>query len=120
MDDTGRSLAQLLENIVAWCDRLARFLAGVSRDEFVVDELRQAGACKCVEAIGEAAGEILRRFRDFATAHPELELAAAYRTRNRLSHGYDAIDWETLWDTATYYVPRLVADIGQLLPDSHG
>ncbi|QDY99186.1 DUF86 domain-containing protein [Nitratireductor mangrovi] len=91
---------------------------GVSRDEFVVDELRQAGACKCVEAIGEAAGEILRRFRGFAIAYPELELAAAYRTRNRLSHGYDTFDRQTLWDT--YYVPRLVADIGQLLTDSHG
>ena len=115
MSQGGRSLVQLLESIVRWGERLARFVGGVSREEFSADELRQAGASKCIEAIGEASGEILRRFRDFAVANPHLELAEAYRARNRLSHGYDRIDWEILWDTAMTYVPRLVADVRPLL-----
>lgn len=115
MTQTGRSVAQLLENVVIWGDRLARFIDGVSKQNFSTDELRQAGASKCIEAIGEASGELLRRHPDFAAAHPHLELAEAYRARNRLSHGYDTIDWEILWDTATAYVPRLVAEMRILM-----
>jgi uncharacterized protein with HEPN domain len=116
MTTTGRSVAQLLGNILIWGDRLARFIDGVSKQDFSTDELRQAGASKCVEAIGEACGELLKRYPDFAAAHASLELAQAYRARNRLSHGYDVIDWEILWDTATLYVPRLVAEVRRLAP----
>ena len=111
MADDHRSLDMLLDNILLWGERLDRFLAGRSKQEFGVDELRQAAASKCIEAIGEACGEILRRHADFAAAHSDLDLVQAYRTRNRLSHGYDRIDWEVLWDTAVIYVPRLLAEI---------
>lgn len=120
MKESGRSLIQLLASIQHWGNRLARFLHDVSRDRFANDELRQAGASKCIEAIGEASGEILRRFPDFSAANPNLQLAEAYRARNRLSHGYDTIDWEILWDTATIYVPQLVANVRLLLSKGNG
>lgn len=103
-----RSLEQLQDNILQWGDRLERFLAGRTKEAFGADELRQTAASKCVEAIGEACGEILRNHAQFAAAHPDLDLAEAYRARNRLSHGYDRIDWEVLWDTCVIYVPRLL------------
>ena len=115
MQDGARSLDRLLENIVFWGDRLARFMDGVSKEDFSRDELRQAGASKCIEAIGEASGEILKRHKTFANENPELELAAAYRARNRLSHGYDTIDSDTLWDTAKTHVPYLTANVRALL-----
>jgi uncharacterized protein with HEPN domain len=115
MGDSGRSLAHLLTNIVLWGERLSRFVAGVSKEEFGGDELRQAGASKCVEVIGEASGDILRRYQEFASRNPDLALAEAYRMRNRLSHGYDTIDWEILWDTAANYVPHLVEKVRTLL-----
>ena len=117
MNAAGRSIEQLCGNILVWGERLARFIEGVSREEFSADELLQAGTSKCVEAIGEACGELLRRFPEFAAAHSQLELAQAYRARNRLSHGYDTIDWETLWDTAIIYVPRLVEQVRGLPQD---
>lgn len=120
MTRQGRSIRQLLESIQLWGERLARFIEDVPKEAFSTDELRQAGASKCVEAIGEASGEILRNHGEFAVAHPNLELAEAYRARNRLSHGYDRIDWEILWATATIYVPRLVADVRLLLSKDDG
>ena len=120
MKDGGRSLRQLLESIALWGDRLARFIDGIQKEDFAGDELRQAGVSKCVEAIGEASGEILRRHESFAAANPHLDLAEAYLARNRLSHGYDTIDWRILWDTAAIYVPRLVTDVRKLLSDGHG
>ncbi len=112
-----RSQSKLLDNMIGWGDRLGRFLRGVTKEDFASDELRQAGTSKCIEAIGEAGGELLRRFPDFAVRHPELQLAEAYRARNRLSHGYDTIDWELLWDTATIYVPRLLDQLRRIRHD---
>ena len=115
MSDAGRSRRELLNNIVEWGDRLARFVSGVSAEQFMDDELLQAGVSKCVEVIGEASGEILRRYPDFARANPELAFVEAYRTRNRLSHGYQTIDWETVWGTATDHAPELVLNVKTVL-----
>lgn len=71
-----------------------------------------------MEAIGEAAGGILRRFGAFAAEHPELELVEACRARNRLSHGCDTIDRDLLWYTATLSVPRLVEKVRPLMIDN--
>lgn len=68
----------------------------------------------------KASDEILRLYKDFAIANPRLDFVEAYRTRNRLSRGYDTIDSEMLWDTAAVYVPRLIADIRARLPDGDG
>ncbi|MDW6023907.1 HepT-like ribonuclease domain-containing protein [Mesorhizobium sp. BAC0120] len=111
MGEAGRSAAELLAHLEFWSDRIARYLAGISRDEFASDEMRQVAISKCIEVVGEAAGNILKRDNDFAISHPELPLAEAYRMRNRLSHGYDTVDWEILWDTATNSVPAVVSQI---------
>jgi uncharacterized protein with HEPN domain len=37
--------------------------------------------------------------------------------RDRVSHGYDAIDYATLWDTVRTDVPGLLAMVGQMLKD---
>lgn len=119
MAEKGRSLPQLLENIVVWAERLARFVEGVSEDAFGNDELRQAGASKCIEAIGEAAGEIERRYPQILAMHPEIEFRQAYRARNRLPHGYDTIDWRLIWQASTHHVPRLLAEVARLR-EHHG
>jgi uncharacterized protein with HEPN domain len=111
MGRADRSTAELLAHVELWSDRIARYLFGVSRDEFALDEMRQVAVAKCIEVIGEAAGNILKRHKDFAMSHPEIPLVEAYRMRNRLSHGYDAVDWEILWDTATNSVPALVSQV---------
>ena len=89
-------------------ERLARHLDGVSESEFIADETIQDAVAKCVEAIGEAAGQIARLEPDLDSRHPELRLADAYSARNRLSHGYHSIDYGVLWTTAMRSIPRTV------------
>ena len=74
MGNSGRSTAELLAHIELWSGRIARYLTGISRDEFTSDEMRQVAIAKCIEVIGEAAGNILKRDKDFAMSHPELPL----------------------------------------------
>ena len=109
MDKVGRSTDELLADIIASGGRIGRFANGKTSDEFLANEILQLAISKCIEAIGEACGKILRAHPGFDGEHPELELAEAYRMRNRLAHGYDTIDWLVVWDTATVYVPKLVS-----------
>jgi uncharacterized protein with HEPN domain len=120
MDKSGRSIDGLLADIVLWGERIDRYLADKTREDFGADEILQLAVTKCIEVIGEAPSNILRLHAGFADEHPELELVEAYRMRNRLSHGYDTIDWLIVWDTATADVPALISRARPLASDSGG
>ena len=109
MDKPGRSIQDLLGDLVSWGERIERIVRGKSLEDFLVDEVFQLAVSKCVETIGEVSRNVMRYHPGFADAHPELDIVEAYRMRNRLAHGYDTIDWRIVWDTATVYVPVLVS-----------
>ena len=98
-----------LADIVEWGETLAGLVAGFDRDRFVADVRTRLAAVKCIEAIGEAAGQLLRLDPAIEARFPDLDARRAYEARNRLSHGYFSIDYAIVWDTAVLAVPRLVA-----------
>jgi uncharacterized protein with HEPN domain len=120
MDKPGRSVDELLSHIIQWGERIERFIAGKAAEDFLADEILQTAVSKCIEAVGEACGKLLRARPGLQTEHPELDLVEAHRVRNRLSHGYDTIDWLVVWDTATVYIPQLVARIRTLTARGNG
>lgn len=120
MDKPGRSVDELLADIVAWGERIERFTRGKTPDEFLADDILQLAVTKCIEIVGEASGNILRLHAGFEIQHPELELVEAYRMRNRLSHGYDTVDWLTVWDTAVVHVPALIGRVRALKSSRDG
>ena len=105
---SARPVDAWLRDIVRYGERLARHLDGVSRSEFLVNQTVQDAVAKCVEAIGEAAGQIARLEPDLESRYPDLRLSDAYSARNRLSHGYHSIDYGVLWTTAMTSVPATV------------
>lgn len=117
MDKRGRSVVDLLWHIVEWGERLERILDDLSWEVFSTSELHRLAASKCIEAIGEACGNLRKFHPDFVQSHPELSFEQAYRARNRLSHGYDSIEWSVVWTTARRSVPELVARARRLLAD---
>jgi uncharacterized protein with HEPN domain len=87
----------------------------MTREQFIADEKTQDAVTKCAEAIGTAAGEIMKLEPQFDSANPALDLKAAYNARNRLSHGYHSIDYVVLWNTATISVPAATRAAERLL-----
>ena len=85
-----RSRSERLEDIVAWGQKAAGFIARMQLGEFARDEKTLIAVSKCVEVVGEAAAQLLKAFPEVQIEHPDLELAAARAMRNRLSHGYFA------------------------------
>ena len=60
---------------------------------------------RLLEIIGEAANRVPREVQD---RFPQIPWAAIIGLRNLLAHGYDSIDPQKLWATATVNVPELL------------
>ena len=84
----------------------------------MADEKTRHAAAKCIEAIGEAAKDILNAVPDFDFRHPDLRAKAVARMRDRLTHSYRDIDWAIVGSTATTSVPKTVAAAKIILAQS--
>jgi len=69
---------------------------------------------KLVEIVGEAATRISDATQARCPAIPWREIIG---TRNRLIHGYDAVDYNVLWDIVTADFPPPALRIKALLPE---
>lgn len=75
---------------------------------------------KAVEREFEVIGEALNRLAqaDPATAAHIQELNRIVGFRNRIIHGYDAVDDATVWGVADSHLPRLIAEVEGLLGEA--
>ncbi|SIO37022.1 Uncharacterized conserved protein, contains HEPN domain [Bradyrhizobium erythrophlei] len=89
---TKRSEHEWLGDIIAWGERLQRHIAGVDRAGFLGSEVIQDAVCKCIEAVGEAAGKLDDLDPELDRTVPGLNLKLARRMRDRMTHGYYRID----------------------------
>ncbi len=75
---------------------------------------------KAVEREFEIIGEALSRLTqvDPATATRIEDLNRIVGFRNRIIHGYDAVDDATVWGVAESHLPRLLAEVESLLREA--
>lgn len=111
-DDPERDPACLLDMLVA-AEKIQRFVKGCSREEFMSSELRQSAVERQIEIIGEAARRLTPGFR---AAHPEVPWASIMAQRHRIAHEYDDIDVQLVWMVATVHVPKLLGQVGPIIP----
>jgi uncharacterized protein with HEPN domain len=107
-----------LRDIAESSERCARHIGDMGYAQFAGDERTLDAVCKCVEAVGTAAKNLLELSPEIETCHPELQLRRAYSTRIRLAHGYREIDPEILWATGTKSLPALAAAARKVLTGS--
>jgi uncharacterized protein with HEPN domain len=67
---------------------------------------------RLMEIVGEAASRIPYEER---SRHPEIPWMQIVGLRNRLIHGYDAIDFEILWQILSHDIPKLVLSLERIL-----
>ena len=88
---------------------------GKSPEELVEDRVLGLAIVRLMEIIGEAANRIPKEER---SRHPEIPWMQIISLRNRLIHGYDAIDYEILWHILKQDLPELVSSLEIILgPD---
>jgi uncharacterized protein with HEPN domain len=78
---------------------------GKTRTDLDDDRVLSLALVRLLEIVGEAAGRVSEETR---ALHPEVPWPQIVGLRNRLIHGYDAVDYDILWQIITDDLPALV------------
>lgn len=106
--DSEVALRQMLDHA-----REAMILSqGKSAEKIVEDRVLGLAIVRLMEIIGEAASRVPKEER---LRHSEIPWAQIISLRNRLIHGYDAIDYEILWHILNHDLPELVVSLEKSL-----
>ena len=87
-------------------------LGGASLEELEGNRERQLSLTKLVENIGEAANRIPRSIQEQYAAIPWPDIVGM---RNRLTHEYDSVDLDLLWNTIINDLPPLIAQLEEII-----
>ena len=107
----------ILLDIVNAARLIQIFAQDMTKETFLADSKTQSAVLHQVTVIGEA---VKRLSQDFRERHPILPWSLMAGMRDHLIHGYDAIDLEEVWKTATYDVPEVLVKLGPLVPRRPG
>jgi len=71
----------------------------------------QLALVRLIEIVGEAAARVSESVKDQLPPIPWREIVGM---RNRVIHGYDAIDLDVLWDTITVDLSLLIDQLEEI------
>jgi len=107
-----RGVVTLLD-IVQAAQLVLEFVQGMDKATFERDLKTQSAVLHQLMVVGEA---VKRLSPDFRKSHPEVSWTLIAGMRDRLIHGYDVVDMDEVWKTATVDVPGLLALVKPLIP----
>lgn len=107
--------AKRLHDAVSACNELQAFAAGRSRAQFLENRDLQLVVWKLSEIIGEALRQAELTEPSLSEQIPELR--DVVNTRNRITHGYNAVNFNLLWDIVTDDVEPLQSRLAALLQE---
>ena len=105
---TRHDPATSMRDMLLYAPKAVRFMEGKTRTELDKDEILGLATTRVVESIGEAASRIPPNVRE---QHPQLPWKEIIGTRQRLAHGYDAVDLRVLWDILSLDLPPLIEQL---------
>jgi len=108
----GRDEGTLLD-IAKAAHAILTFVQDLHREDFLEDFKTQSAVLYQLIVIGEAVKRLSFELRK---QHPEIPWAAMAGMRDHLIHGYDIVDWEAVWRTATRDIPDLLRKLEAFLP----
>ncbi len=88
-------------------------VAGITRDEFLLDRDKQLAVTHLVMIVGEAAAQVAVERRALL---PEVPWGKVVSTRNRTIHHYFKVDAEIIWDVVDSDLPELIRRLEAEIP----
>lgn len=85
---------------------------GKARGDLDADRQLNLALVRLLEVVGEAAS---RTTEDERRLCPSVPWAQIVGLRNRLIHGYDAVDFDVLWQIVNDDLPKLIAELEPVL-----
>ena len=101
-----------LLDVVDAARAIGRFIARHDAATFGADDLVRSAVCAKLTILGEAVRNLSQSFAD---GHPQSPWRPRVGPRNRITHGYDQVDYALVWQIATVDVPKLLTDVEIIL-----
>jgi len=98
-----KSDSLLLEDIKSEVDFIVGQLGHLSMDVLIEDKLYRNAILRSIEVIGEAAK---RLSTDFCDKNPDFPVHEMARSRDKMIHGYDEINYDLLWEIISNDIPK--------------
>jgi uncharacterized protein with HEPN domain len=98
-------------DLIAACERIVAFTEGCTQPQFYRSALVWSAVAYQIIVLGEAAKRLNTEVRERFSAVPWKDMIGM---RDILSHKYETIDLEELWDTVQGDVPRLLATLREI------
>lgn len=92
---------------------IIEFRQGIDRPAFMVDAKTQSAILHQLVVLGEAAKRLSTAF---TSQHPEVPWRLVAGMRDKLIHGYDAVDLDQVWTAVERDIPDLLHLIEPMLP----
>lgn len=93
-------------------DEVNNFMSGIENyEDFKTDLKTKRAIERNLEIIGEALNRILKE-------KPDIQISSSRKivdTRNRIIHGYDTVSEDVIWTIVRKELPKLKAEIKNLL-----
>ncbi len=101
-----------LDELIAATERACLFGNGLERGKFQPGGMAFEAIVRQIEIIGEAAGHLPEEIRVQA---PEIPWTNLIGMRNRLIHGYFAVDADVVWSVVQDKLPAMLPLLKELL-----
>lgn len=100
-----------LQHIREAVQKIEAYTAGIDREEFKADGMRQDAVIRQMEIIGEASRQLSESFRENHASIPWPDIIGM---RNRIAHDYMNVDLDIVWEVVHQDLPRLKSFLDNL------
>lgn len=111
MNEHTLRVPDYLDHMIEAIQLARRFTEGMAKEDFLADRKTQQAVILNLIVLGEAATKIAAEAPEFVAAYPELPWQQMRGMRNRMAHGYFAIDLDVVWETLQVSLPDLERQI---------
>lgn len=91
-----------------------KLASNLSRSDLDSNRVLNLALVRIMEVIGEAASRVPYEFR---TMYPNVPWRQIIGFRNKLIHGYDAIDLDILWKIINSDLPKLIEQLKVIIKE---
>ena len=101
-----------LNDILEAMERIAEYIAGLTREDFMLDRKTQDAVIRNLEIIGEATKNLSP---ELCSRHGEVPWSGLAGVRDKMIHYYFGLNYDVIWTIASEELPALLLAIRNIL-----